>query len=373
MKQPLWILNSILLVVLFIVLLFVVHSTTKVPPRASIVPKEETASNKKEVTSAINVDVIYKNDLFNTFQAPRPVKTQKTPSVRPMPQPPRPLQTTIPKAPTPQFLEPLPLTLTGVITFNNKNKSRALIVDNKTRQETMYKLEDEIEDAQLIGIFKNKVILLRSNGQQEAIFLKDDGSHIDNPSLKKNWDLIVKPLQQHHYLVNMDEFSHSVKTLGDFIYTFNLATAINQGKTIGLRVGALDNNSLPHAMGIVSGDVITAVNGIPATTQENRLAMYNKVISLSNNDMVTVSLLRNNKSLALTYALSTKNLHAPVTLADIEKREAELQEKGSDTMMNIEEEAKKFAPTLKDIKLRDKQHIFQYKQTKTQPITEVLE
>ncbi len=380
MRQPLWLLNSILLVAIFGALLFVLYSTVKVPTRTSIAPIEQPEPKKKEALAKINLEIIYTNDLFNTFQAP--AVTPKKPELAfSLPQPPQPISVTIPKPPAPQFLEPLPLTLTGVILFDNKNKSRAMILDNKTRKEALYKLEDEIEDAQLIRIFKNKVILLRSNGQQEVLYLKEDLRPKDDPSIKKNWSALVTRVEgeTNKYLINPHEFVHVVKTLPDFIMTFNVVTAIDSGKTIGLKIGTIRQDSLVQAMGLRLGDIITAVNNIPTITPANRLAIYNEMLSLNDGDSVKVSILRNRMPLTFTYKLAKRaDLHAPATLKEIEEHEValalkkQLQEVPLEKT-NIEEDYKKFAPTLKDIRLRDKEHIFQYKQSPKESKTEALE
>jgi len=96
--------------------------------------------------------------------------------------------------PKPKFLDPLDITLKGIIVLvHNDSKNRAIIADNKTNKELTYKVGSAIEDAQLIRILSNKVIFLRSNGQQEVLYLREKDAELDPVyTIIDNWDGIIQ-------------------------------------------------------------------------------------------------------------------------------------------------------------------------------------
>ncbi len=65
-------------------------------------------------------------------------------------------------------------------------------MDTRTNKESSYKVGDMIEDAQLIRIFSNKVILMRANGQQEVLYLREKDAKLDPTYASgENWEGII--------------------------------------------------------------------------------------------------------------------------------------------------------------------------------------
>ena len=170
MKQPLWIINSSLLLLLLIVGIFILVSREKVPSREPIKPGASAGEVRVE-RPTINSKKIYEKDLFDTYIVVPVVKPSDV--VLEMPPAPVARPPIVPALPAPIFLPPLNVTLKGIVTVSYDDaKNRAIIADNKTNQEGVYKTGDTIEDAQLMRIFANKVVLVRSNGQQEVLYLE---------------------------------------------------------------------------------------------------------------------------------------------------------------------------------------------------------
>ena len=70
------------------------------------------------------------------------------------------------------FLPPLAITLKGIIFANYDRENRAIIANNKTKQEALYKIGDKIEDADIIHISQKTRFLLRSNGQERLLLYR---------------------------------------------------------------------------------------------------------------------------------------------------------------------------------------------------------
>jgi len=365
MRQPLWILNSILFILLVFVLLFMFFSQVTIDERTNIKPDSSKVGLEKGV-SKINIEKIYEDDLFKTFikKAPPKVEEVKVPS---LPSPPRPALVRIPPAPEPKFLDPLDITLKGIVAIGDGTDSSAMIADNKTKREAVYKVGDKIEDAQLIRIFNSKVIFVRSNGQQEVFYLREQDAQSDPVFLNiDNWDGIVKkgprskkgevPKLPNKYFVSPAMFAGRIKSLAQFIDILGLTSAYHQGKGIGCRIGDVVKNSLGYKLGLKTGDIVLRINDIPPTNTKNRLKIYNKLISLKEDDTIIVKLQRRRAPYTLIYELKDFRPAQKVTLTAARKV---APEKIKEERRKMLEQKYEFAPTARQIRARERQNMLQ--------------
>jgi type II secretion system protein C len=349
MKHPFWILNSTLLFLLTMVLLFIFFSRQRVPSRQSITVDEYFEPVKRDI-SQVSLEKIYENDLFNTYRKEfKPI--EQPAALTPIPPPPIPQAAYIPEKPAAQFLDPLPITLKGVtIISGDDTKSRAIIEDNNTSTEKTYKVGDKIEDAQLLRIFSNKVVLIRSNGQQEVLYLREKDAQLDPAyALITGWDSVVQKINDTAYHINPASFAQRVPTLGQFIDLIDIITVYKQGKSIGCKVGHLEENSLGLALGLQKGDIILAVNDIPATDTAQRFAIYKSIMNTSINGSIIARIIRNNQEMSITYTLTepfipSKGSSTESTMQLLEREQ-----------LKIMEEKYKLAPTIQEIRNKEKE------------------
>lgn len=344
MRQPLWLLNLCLFLGLIFTLVFIFVSKIQAPAKKSILV-DEYITETKETSEKMDYSNIYKNDLFNTVKESLPEENIEPKKIS-LPEPPKAIAPKKPEKPQVKFLDPLSVTLTGIIYFGDKNLNRAIILDNRTKVESIYKFEDEVEDAQIISILSDKVILLRSNSQQEILYLNEQINPDEKNILQKNWSHIVTKKSDNLYNIDVKEFGKVIKNLSDLIFTFNLKTISKNNKPLGLAVGELENNSLAEKMGLASGDLIESINNITLKTQNDRLEAYNKITS-ENPAELELQIQSGNSQKIIRYKLKNTD--------------QELLKKEIDRSLNnyeIQENHKKLTDTLKDAKERDKQIIF---------------
>lgn len=285
-------------------MLFVWLSGVKIPPRYDMEPLEyDHVVTDGELD--INLRKIYEDDLFDTFTKEAPAQPAIIRHEIPIPQPPREQQVFVAKKPEPKFLDPLDITLKGVIIVGtNESKNRAIIADNKTLIETTYKTGNSIEDAQLIRIFGKKVLFLRSNGQQEVLYLhEEDAKHDPAYLLEKDWSQVIKKIDDTTYTVNPTIFVQKVTNLARFIDLLNISTAYKDGESIGCQVGNVAPGSLGHVLGLQKNDILLSVNDIPTINTDHRIDAYKHVINLVDGDIVNAKIQRNNEKITLRYKL----------------------------------------------------------------------
>jgi type II secretory pathway component PulC len=364
MKHPFWIFNSALALLFIIVLLFVTFSRQTKPYREPINPEVISPSAAEHLQQNVNISKIYERDPFDTYEKEEK-KTTPVISI-PVPQPPAPTVTKAPEIPKPAFLDPLNISLKGIVfVAGQEDKNRAIIQDKQTSRETSYKVGNSIEDAQLIRIFNNKIVLLRTNGQQEVIYLREKDAQQD-PAFNTlgNWEDVSKRINDTLYSINPEPFTQRVGNLSQFIDMLDLTTAYQKGKNIGCRVGNIEKDSLGQALGLETGDIITTVDDIPATTTADRFKIYKAILNKKDGESITVNLLRKRKPITLVYSLekfSTLDKKAVVEPA----QELQLQEIMQEKQLKAEDTKRRIIPVTQDYRRRERSNMRSYAERTT--------
>jgi type II secretion system protein C len=361
MRHPLWLVDSTLFLLFIIAAGFAFFSQQKLPRRVKLEPESVHTTEKKSPAPLV-LSHIYENDLFNTYHkvvAPpvMPDYEQK------MPQPPTQSPVTIPAEPKQPFLTPLEVKLKGVITIDDESNNIAIIADGKSSEQKNYRVGDMIEDARLIRVLSNRAILIRSNGQQETIYLnkKDIESDPASTEERDHWMHVVKKINNKEFLLDPETFTLITKNIAQLIDLLDLTTVYKKGKSIGCRIGNILHDSLGSAMGLEPYDIITHINDQPVFTTDERYTVYQELLKKSFGDIIKIELVRDNSPSTYTYKLY--DLKDPIedSLHELEKIEASQGIHTGPTPQEVEEErlkllkdTYKFAPTLQDIKIQQK-------------------
>lgn len=364
MRQPFWIVNSALLLLACIAAGFIYFSRPEIPERVDIEPAPYRMPTQTESTK-ININKIYEHDLFDTYQREL-IPTESPEQIGPLPEPPAPMAIRIPEEPKPQFIEPLPISLKGIIiVLSDDTKNRAIIMDNRTNKEGSFKVGDIIEDAQLIRIFSNKIILMRANGQQEVLYLREKDAKLD-PTYASidGWDGVITPTRPYHYTINTAEFLNRIQSLGQFIDTLEVITAYRQGQSVGCRVTSTGPGSLAQALGLTKDDLILKVNDISVAETSNRLAIFKEISGLKTNDTITVTLLRNNQEITLNYVLQEVRT---ARKQEVGQKKPSPEQAAVEQRKQLEQKGT-FAPTLKEIRDREKANMLEKGKRPTQNV-----
>lgn len=328
----------------------------KVPRMASI----ETIAMGETVRtdiSKIDISKIYENDLFDTYQQ-REEHPEKKALLELMPPPPLPIAALIPETPAPKFLEPVGVTLRGIIMLGDDAQNRAIITYNKTKQEGNYRIGDMIDDAVIVRIESSRVLLVRSNGQEESLYLREkDALHAGEVLSAEQWEQVIRKEGGNRYEIDPVLFIEFVPNLAQGIDQLDLITVYRKGKAIGVRVGVLPHGSFGFECGLSNGDILTEINGIAPTTIENRMRIYKNILE---NDTLVVKLLRNTIAREHTYVI--REFEQPMILGV--KKTKPILTPASKMPYEVREEKQKeletrhtFAPTISEIKKREKESL----------------
>lgn len=273
----------------------------KIPLASSILPKTTTGTS--DSIAPVNLKSIYEDDIFKTHIS------NLNPEVAPdndmqIPQPPIYRQLIQGEQDLPSFLEPLPITLTGMMTFVDENQNRIMVRDNRDQIERAYQVGDELEDAQIVRILPNKVLIIRANSQQETLFLREQDIINDLDQIEPNWENMITSELPNCYQIKTKEFVLQVKNIGNLVDLLNLITAYKAGVSIGIKIGSNATSQLVGQLGLQNDDIITSINDIEVAQVQERLNAYNLVVNPSTTT-VNLKILRNQQPIELIYTLLT--------------------------------------------------------------------
>ena len=307
MKSPLWIVTSALAIVLVVLLIFIMYSMRTLfvqPDIASIKVAALPEVDKKREALPEDLSLIYEeHDLFGTYH-PSIVSVKPIDTLPVIPLPPARIPLDRRPKPPVQFLKPLPFKITGIIASTNEAKSQVSLLNTNTGKTESFKIGDKVSDAYILRIFSTKIIILRSNGQQETLYLYSDEAKDDITKMQDlTWSDVIAKQNESLYLLNPSTFATRITSLATLIDMLDLTTASKDGKPLGIRIGKMEPTSLGFACGFRPGDVITKIMDIPPTSSSSRMKIFNTIASSDLGKQIPVEFVRNGSMGSTTFML----------------------------------------------------------------------
>jgi general secretion pathway protein C len=151
--------------------------------------------------------------------------------------------------------------------------SRAIIEDKGKQQ--IYKIGDSVSGANIIGIFRNKVIL-EMNGQEQMLVPEEK---TDKKGAKGGPPL--GPAIPMANKVEGGDMSSAMQNMEQLLGNARVVPYYKGGEPYGFRVTNVDNSSPLFGLGVRSGDVIKSVNGTPVKTSEDAMKLYQNMQNVS--------------------------------------------------------------------------------------------
>ena len=177
-----------------------------------------------------------------------------------------------------EALEPtdLKLDLLGTIT-GDKKEAYAVIEDTTTKQQSLFRIGDTIQNATVKMILREKVVL-NVNGKDEILKIEKnrEGSKTFN---SKAAGLATERSQ--NIAVKRSQMISAVKDVNNLMKQIRIRPNFRNGKPDGLRLTGIRPNSIFYNMGLKSGDVLTGVNGKDIESVDDVFKLYQDLQSSS--------------------------------------------------------------------------------------------
>lgn len=177
------------------------------------------------------------------------------------------------------------------------------MIADDTNKEVMHHLGDTIKDGMIIRIAQDRIVILRSNGQQETFYLRKDIT-LDSLSEKadkdSDADKLARSTGENTYDLSLDVFGRKIQTIADFLQEFDLMPIYKQSSILGFKISTKNAGAFPTSLGLANGDLITKINGLDITDQKNRVKIYDTFKTIQPKSKITITLQRNNMAIEKT-------------------------------------------------------------------------
>jgi len=173
------------------------------------------------------------------------------------------------------FVDPLPISLIGIVYSSDEDSSVAIIADESDKTNRYY-VGDKVKDATIIRIMKNRIVILRFNGQVETFFLHEQSNLL---STKTPADCVFKN-QDGIFEIDLTQIKELVETVGGFLDIFDSVPYLDKDqKMLGLVILSEEPKALPGALELEKLDVLTSLSdfenySIPGLEQSINFESY---------------------------------------------------------------------------------------------------
>lgn len=204
---------------------------------------------------------------------------------------------------------PLNQTLLGTM-VGTDNESYAVIEDNKTREQLLYRIGDIIgEDGRITQINRNKVVIRRGGEDEilEVAFSPEENKPAPHatptvltPSAPSAVGSNIRAAGKNRWVMDRREIENAVDNLPALLTKARIVPNFSEGKPDGFRIFAITEDSLYAKIGLQNGDVLHRVNGIEVKDPQNFLKVFEQ---LKDESAITVDLVRNNQKETFSYEI----------------------------------------------------------------------
>ena len=196
-------------------------------------------------------------------------------------------------ATAPVVASQLKLRLVGT-SVSSRGAAFAIIEDTAKNSQEVFDLNEKVFDqATLVEILEDSVKLDR-NGQIETLFVQDgDGKSAGNEVVSLNND-------QTSFSIAEEELSSALANLPKLLSQARAVPYFRNGKSIGMRLFAIQKDSLYEKLGLKNGDIITAVNNNVLTDPAHAIRLFEQ---LKNERSIGVKVERSGENTDLSYSI----------------------------------------------------------------------
>ena len=178
----------------------------------------------------------------------------------------------------------LKLKLWGTVT-GHAASAYAVIEDTKTRRQELYHIEDNIQNAIVREIHREKVVLEVDGDlevlQMEKINNRSAGRGVARRSTREKKQE-TQAAASKKVTLKRDRIESAVNDLGSLMKQVRIRPHYKDGKSDGLTLSGIRSNSIFSEMGFRNGDVIVGVDGSDIESVDDALSLYENLQSAQN-------------------------------------------------------------------------------------------
>jgi general secretion pathway protein C len=190
--------------------------------------------------------------------------------------------------------------LVGTVVGEEGN-SYAIIENQLTREQSLYRLEESIDNqAKIMKIGRDEVVLLMGDTHRSLkLYLEEEEAGAGTAEAKTQEAGIVK-ITPNQWVLDRQEISAALDNLPQLLTKARVVPNFSAGKPDGFRVFSIVPDSFFSKIGLQNGDVLQRINGVEVKDPENFMKVFQQ---LKGETAVTLDLVRNNQRQTFAYEI----------------------------------------------------------------------
>ncbi len=190
--------------------------------------------------------------------------------------------------------------LVGTVVGEEGN-SYAIIENQLTREQSLYRLEESIDNqAKIMKIGRDEVVLLMGDTQRSLrLYLEEEEAGAGTAGAKTQEAGIVK-VTPNQWVLDRQEISAALDNLPQLLTKARVVPNFSAGKPDGFRVFSIVPDSFFSKIGLQNGDVLQRINGVEVKDPENFMKVFQQ---LKGETAVTLDLVRNSQKQTFAYEI----------------------------------------------------------------------
>ena len=169
----------------------------------------------------------------------------------------------------------------------------AYIKNTNSNQKNIYAVGDSV-DSYLVRAIKNEEVILRKNNEDYRIFLTSEFTGHSDPGEA------ITVVSENKRIIHIPALFNNINNQNYLLNKIVLLPYIEQGRILGIKVNRLADEQILRKSGIMKGDIIRSVNGIPLRGFRDVQQIYN---SVRHTGQCSVEIARNGRYSTLFYSL----------------------------------------------------------------------
>lgn len=196
----------------------------------------------------------------------------------------------------------LNLRLWGTV-LGDEGDSYAVIEDAKDRSQNLYKIDDQIQNAVIKEIHREKVVLM-VNGEYEILQMEEmkTGAPVRRAGLRQREAEAQRQVQPARSSISLkrENIESAVANLNSLMKQVRIRPHFKDGKPDGLTLSGVRAGSIFSEMGFRNGDVIVGVDGKNIESVDDALSLYQNLQSANS---VQVQIRRRGRLQSIDYQI----------------------------------------------------------------------
>jgi general secretion pathway protein C len=199
----------------------------------------------------------------------------------------------------------LKLRLWGTVTGDEK-EAYAVIEETGKRTQNLYRIGDNVQDATLKLILREKVVL-SVKGRDEVLEIEKATSSpagvrpaASYAAARPRAAQRSRPPRTQKITLRRPQIDEALQDVNQLLSDVSIRPHFQDGQPDGLMLSRVKPNSIFMRMGLRNGDVINGVDGQQLQTVDDAMSFYER---LKNSDQVTVNLKRGGRERTIQYTI----------------------------------------------------------------------